>query len=241
MKIIIGNWKMNGDAATLAEMLDALRGIATENTVIICPPATLLYMAAGAPVAFGAQDVSAHENGAYTGEISAKMIVETGAKYTIVGHSERRMWHGETNDIVLQKATRALENGLKPIICVGETREEKEAGTTEMVIERQLKESIPSCRMSHVTCHDLIVAYEPVWAVSGRGTGLVPTTDDICKIHAYIAGILKSMGLTGTAILYGGSVNGDTAAEIMAIPNVSGVLVGGKSLKPADFLPIVKA
>lgn len=228
MKIIVGNWKMNGDIMSLLEMYSALEEVETDNTVIICPPCAMLFATPPANVFVGAQDVSAHENGAYTGEISAQMLNEIGARYVIVGHSERRQNHFETNEIVREKAMRALEAGLVPILCVGETFEQKSKGQTFDVLREQIENSIPSSPASSI-----IIAYEPVWAVSGRGTGLTPTMDEIAKIHEFLR------TLTPAPILYGGSVNGDTAAEIMSIPNVDGVLVGAKSLKPDDFIPII--
>ncbi len=231
-KIIAGNWKMNGSRESLKIMSEALKELKTDNTVIICPPFTFLGEN-DSKISFGAQDVSAHESGAYTGEISAKMISDTGAKFVIVGHSERRQYHNESNKLVAQKAIAALGAGLTPIICVGETREQKESGQTLEIIETQVRESLPENASSAI-----IVAYEPVWAI---GTGLVPTMDDIANVHAHIAKTLKSLGFGGTPILYGGSVKGSNAAEIMAIDYVGGVLVGGASLKPDDFLPIINA
>ncbi|MCL2538552.1 MAG: triose-phosphate isomerase [Alphaproteobacteria bacterium] len=228
-KIIAGNWKMNGSAAALDIMIGALGDVKTDATIIICPPFPYLVVASSASVAIGAQDVSTHASGAYTGEVSAKMIAETGAKYVIVGHSERRQYHGETNAIVAAKAARALENNLIPIICVGETKGEKEAGRAFDIVGAQIRESIPGDASG-----EIVIAYEPVWAI---GTGLVPTMDDIREMHAHIANIVGE----SVPILYGGSVKGSNAAEIMGIAHVGGVLVGGASLTPADFLPIVKA
>ncbi len=230
MKFIAGNWKMNGTRTALKEMVDALQNVDTENKVILCVPYTMLGLNSG-KVSLGAQDVSAHEKGAYTGEISAAMIAETGAKYVIVGHSERRQYHEETNDIVRQKAELALSAGLTPIICVGETMEEKQAGKTMAVIESGVRESIPSD-----VNQDIIVAYEPRWAI---GAGLTPTEAEIAEAHKLIADTLNNMGLYGTPVLYGASVKATNAAEIMSIPNVDGVLVGGASLKPDDFIPII--
>lgn len=230
MKIIAGNWKMNGAQNALKEMVDALQNVDTDNKVVLCVPYTMLCLDSGR-VALGAQDVSAHEKGAYTGEVSATMIAETGAKYVIVGHSERRQYHEETNSIVRQKAALALNAGLTPIICVGETMEEKQAGKTMAVIESGVRESIPSD-----VSRDIIVAYEPRWAI---GAGLTPTEAEIAEAHKLIADTLKNMGLAGTPVLYGASVKATNAAEIMSIPNVDGVLVGGASLKPDDFIPII--
>lgn len=229
MKIIAGNWKMNGTRAALENMLHALRDIVTNNRVILCVPFTMLG-AHSENVALGAQDVSAHDHGAFTGDVSAPMIADTGAKYVIVGHSERRMYHGETNDIVRQKATAAIAAGLTPIICVGETMDEKQAGKTMAIIESGVRESVPS------NARNVIVAYEPRWAI---GAGLTPTADEIAAAHTLIANTLTDMGLDGTPVLYGASVKGTNAAEIMSIAHVDGVLVGGASLKPDDFIPII--
>lgn len=230
MKFIAGNWKMNGSRKMLTEMIDALKTVKTENAIILCVPYTMLCVDADC-VSLGAQDVSTHDHGAYTGEISASMIAETGAKYVIIGHSERRQYHNETNDIVRQKVTAALSAGLTPIICVGETMEEKQAGKTMEIIESGVRESIPN----DVT-EPIIVAYEPRWAI---GAGLTPTAEEIAEAHKLIADTLTSMGLSDTPVLYGASVKGSNAAEIMSIPNVGGVLVGGASLKPDDFIPII--
>lgn len=231
MKIIAGNWKMNGTASALREMQAALGAISTENTVILCVPFTMISGANGA-AAIGAQDVSAHDYGAFTGEVSATMLRDAGAKYVIVGHSECRMYHGDTNEIVKQKATLALSAGLTPIICVGETMDERNAGKTMEIIESGVRESVPT------DGGDVIVAYEPRWAI---GVGITPTDDDIAAAHALVAETLAKMGRGGTPILYGASVKGHNAAQIMSIPHVDGVLVGGASLKPDDFIPIIMA
>lgn len=221
---------MNGSRTALVEMVAGLQEIETNNTIILCVPYTMLGLTTGR-VAIGAQDVSAHTHGAYTGEVSAQMIADTGAKYVIVGHSERRQYHSDTNNIVRDKATRALANGLIPIICVGETMDEKQAGKTMAVIESGVRESVPSDVSTPI-----IIAYEPRWAI---GAGLTPTESEIADAHALIAKTLADMGLAGTPILYGASVKGTNAAEIMSIPNVDGVLVGGASLKCDDFIPII--
>ena len=231
MKIIAGNWKMNGSRAALVEMQDALANVTTENTVILCVPFTVVSGANG-PAAIGAQDVSIHDHGAFTGEVSANMLRDAGVKYVIVGHSERRMYHNETNEIVNQKAQMALSAGLTPIICVGETMEERNAGKTMEIIESGVRESVPSDGGA------VIVAYEPRWAI---GAGITPSDEDIAAAHALIAKTLEKMGRGGTPILYGASVKGANAAQIMSIPHVDGVLVGGASLKPADFIPIIIA
>ena len=231
MKFIIGNWKMNGSREILREMIEKTNGIKTENRVVLCVPFTMLGEKSES-IAFGAQDVSAHERGAYTGEVSAAMLIAAGAKYVIVGHSERRMYHDETNDIVREKATRALDAGLTPIICVGETMDEKRAGKTLDVITAMVRESVPN------DVHDdIIIAYEPRWAI---GAGITPTAEDITTAHRVIADTLSYMGLDGTPILYGASVNSTNVADIVAIENVAGVLVGGASLKPDEFVPIIE-
>jgi len=232
MKIIAGNWKMNGSRAKLGEMLSALRVVKTENRVILCVPFTMLGVDGGW-VGIGAQDVSSHQNGAYTGEVSATMLAEARAKYVIVGHSERRMYHDETNDIVRAKAQMAIEQGITPIICVGETMDEKRSGKTMDVIESGVRESVPA------DVHDgIIIAYEPRWAI---GAGITPTAQEIADAHRVIAETLSYMGLAGTPILYGASVNAGNVADIVAIKNVDGVLVGGASLKPQDFIPIIES
>ena len=230
MKVIAGNWKMNGTRNGLKDMVAALQNVETENKVILCVPFTMLGVGSG-KTSLGSQDVSTHDHGAYTGEVSAQMISDTGAKYVIVGHSERRQYHNETNDIVRQKVEAALSAGLTPIVCVGETMDEKQAGKTMEIIESGVRESIPNN-----IDKDIIVAYEPRWAI---GAGLTPTTEEIAEAHKLIADTLTSMGLAGTPVLYGASVKGSNAAEIMSIPNVDGVLVGGASLKPDDFIPII--
>lgn len=230
MKVIAGNWKMNGSYNGLIDMVNALQNVETENKIILCVPYTMLRVE-GKRISLGAQDVSVHDHGAYTGEVSANMIADAGAKYVIVGHSERRQYHNETNDIVRQKVTAALSAGLTPIVCVGETMDEKQAGKTMEIIESGVRESIPND-----VNEDIIVAYEPRWAI---GAGLTPTTEEIAEAHKLIADTLASMGLSGTPVLYGASVKGSNAAEIMSIPNVDGVLVGGASLKPDDFIPII--
>ena len=221
---------MNGSRENLVNMVAALQNIETENTVVLCVPYTMLDVTSD-NIALGAQDVSTHDHGAYTGEVSAQMVADTGAKYTIVGHSERRQYHGETNDIVRQKAASALAAGLTPIICVGETMDEKQAGKTMEIIESGVRESIPNDVNGKI-----IVAYEPRWAI---GAGLTPTDEEIAAAHKLIADTLSDIGLDGTPVLYGASVKGSNAAQIMSIPNVDGVLVGGASLKPDDFIPII--
>ena len=223
---------MNGSRELLREMIQKMQDIKTTNRVVLCVPFTMLGEKSK-KIAFGAQDVSTHERGAYTGEISATMLTEAGAKYVIVGHSERRMYHDETNDIVREKATRALEQGITPIICVGETMDEKRAGKTIDIITAMVRESVPANVQD-----DIIIAYEPRWAI---GAGITPTAEEIANAHRVIADTLAYMELNGTPVLYGASVNVANAADIMAIKNVDGVLVGGASLKPDEFIPIIES
>ncbi len=229
MKIIAGNWKLNGTLHALRHMIDALDKIDTQNTIIICPPYTMLCTDSGR-ISLGAQDISIHSNGAYTGDVSAQMVADCGATYTLVGHSECRQYHGDTNADVRAKASHAIAAGLTPIICIGETMDEKNAGQTMTVIEQGLGECIPD----HAP--RFIVAYEPRWAI---GAGITPTHDEIAQTHQFIAETLTRMGFAQTPILYGASVNAHNAADIMSIPHVDGVLVGGASLKPDDFIPII--
>ena len=230
MKIIAGNWKMNGTHENLVKMIQDLSAIDTENTIILCVPYTMLCTDSG-KIALASQDISTHDHGAYTGEISAKMVAATGAKYTLIGHSECRQYHGDTNATVRTKAEQALSNGLTPIICVGETMDEKQAGKTMEIIESGVRESVPS-----VVNSNIIIAYEPRWAI---GAGITPTSNEIESAHELIAKTLDDMGLGGTPVLYGASVKGSNALEIMSIPHVDGVLVGGASLKSDDFIPII--
>ena len=221
---------MNGSQENLNNMIHALSDIDTQNQVILCVPYTMLCTDSG-KISLAAQDISQHTHGAYTGEVSAAMVAATGAKYTIIGHSECRAYHGDTNSIVRAKAQQALANGLTPIICVGETMDEKQAGKTMAVIESGVRESVPSDVNT-----DIIIAYEPRWAI---GAGITPTDAEIADAHMLIAKTLDSMGLSGTPILYGASVKGTNASDIMSIPHVDGVLVGGASLKVDDFIPII--
>jgi len=242
--LIAGNWKMNGLAAELAEaraVAEALVADPAQCRVALCPPATLVAQMAwslkGSPVEVGGQDCHADPAGAHTGDVSAEMLADAGARLVIVGHSERRADHGETDAIVRAKAEAALRAGLEPIICVGETLDERKAGRALDVVTGQVEESVPL----GVIGHDFAVAYEPVWAI---GTGLTPTLTEIAEVHAAIRRTLtRRLGAAGgvAPILYGGSVKPSNAAEILATAEVGGALVGGASLKAADFLQIVRA
>jgi triosephosphate isomerase len=235
---------MNGLSAALAEVQAIVKAVAAEPTradVMICPPATLLAQMAwatkGSAVLLGGQDCHPAAAGAHTGDIAAEMLADAGAKAVIVGHSERRADHGELDRIVRAKAAAAHRAGLAAIVCIGETRGEREAGLTLDVVRRQLEASLPH----GATASNTVVAYEPVWAI---GTGLTPSTADIAGVHAAIRTALEQRFGTpgrGTRVLYGGSVKPANAAEILALPNVDGALVGGASLTAGDFLAIIRA
>lgn len=240
-KLAAGNWKMNGDLAALAEV-EALVAAhpAPGCDVLICPPAPLLYplksKLGDAPVAVGGQDCHASVSGAHTGDISASLLRDLGADYVILGHSERRADHGETDADVSAKAVAAHDAGLISIICVGETEAQRDGGETLDVIAAQLAGSVPGC----ATAANTVIAYEPVWAI---GTGRTPTNDQIAEVHALMRDKLKSAisDAADVRLLYGGSVKPGNATEIFAIADVDGALVGGASLKAADFGPIVAA
>jgi triosephosphate isomerase len=239
--LIAGNWKMNGLKSSQAEF-DAMRegaaSVAAKADLLVCPPASLIAgfaeRAKGSKVAIGAQDCHPKASGAHTGDLSAEMLADSGAIAIIVGHSERRADHGETDALVRQKAEAAWRAGLTAIVCIGETQQQRDAGQTLNICGGQLAGSLPD----GATSANLVVAYEPVWAI---GTGLTPTPADVEQVHAFIRGVLtdRFKGEGGKIrILYGGSVKPSNAGELMAIANVNGALVGGASLKSADFLAI---
>jgi triosephosphate isomerase len=239
--LIAGNWKMNGLRASIAELeavTQCSETIGMKAELLICPPATLVAAFAarahGSHIEIGGQDCHPEASGAHTGDISAEMLKDAGASYVIVGHSERRADHHETDALVRQKAEAAKRAGLTAIVCVGETGAERDAGRATDIVGRQIEGSIPD----GATAADLVVAYEPVWAI---GTGVTPTTADIEQIHDFIrlklSQKLKSHG-NAIRILYGGSLKPTNSVEILAIPNVNGGLIGGASLKAADFLAI---
>ncbi len=230
MKIIVGNWKMNGNIEDKEILLKAIKNLRTKNEVAVCLPFTLIY-GNNHGVTIGAQDISEHNNGAYTGDISGQMLKDADVKCVIVGHSERRLYHNETNAIVKAKATAAIKNSIVPIVCIGETLEEKKSGRTMSVVKKMLLESVPKNG-------DYIVAYEPRWAI---GTGKTPTIEEIKAVHETIFKALHGINREDVPVLYGGSVNADNVATISSIPHVDGVLVGGASLKSDTFLPIIKA
>jgi triosephosphate isomerase len=245
-KLIAGNWKMNGSLAAnealvhgVQQGLQALGG--QKPQVAVCVPAAYLsqvqQLVKGSGIDLGSQDVSAHEQGAYTGEVSAAMLKDFAVRYAIVGHSERRQYHGETDEQVAHKAQRALSAGITPIVCVGETLAEREAGKTEEVVKRQLAAVI------HANGHcisEIVVAYEPVWAI---GTGKTASPEQAQAVHAVLRGQLKAATEHSDRvhILYGGSMNAANAAELLAQPDIDGGLIGGAALKVADFLTIIAA
>ena len=244
VKLVAGNWKMNGLGASLGEaeaLAKALQEQAAACRVALCPPATLVdRMAralAGGPVELGGQDCHAEVSGAFTGSVSAAMLTDAGATLVILGHSERRAGFGETDADVAAKVEAALAAGLEPIICIGETLAEREAGQAVEVVSRQVAGSLPSSLAGKA----FAVAYEPVWAI---GTGLTPTLEQIEEVHAAVrAAMVAKLGEGGRVapILYGGSVKPSNAVEILAVAEVGGALVGGASLKAEDFLGIIRA
>jgi triosephosphate isomerase (TIM) len=236
--LVAGNWKMNGLAASIGQLKAIIAGAPGLPNVelMVCPPATLIAgfaaAARGSSVLIGGQDCHALPLGAYTGDISAEMLKDAGAAAVIVGHSERRQYHGETDAAVRAKALAARRAGLLAIVCVGETRAERESGRALAIVGAQLDGSLPD------DAADFVVAYEPVWAI---GTGLTPTTNDVADMHRSVRERLVSRyGKAGeaTRILYGGSVNPKNAKELLAVKNVDGALVGGASLKADEFLAI---
>jgi len=243
LKLIAGNWKMNGGLVANEALVRAIaQGMAGAScTVAVCVPAPYLHqvnqLRAGTPIELGAQDVSRHEQGAFTGEVSAPMLREFGVRYAIVGHSERRQYHGETDELVAEKAKTALAHGVTPIVCVGETLAEREAGRTQDVVKRQLAAVI------HTNGHcisEIVVAYEPVWAI---GTGKTATPEQAQEVHALLRAQLKAATPHPERIhiLYGGSMNAGNAAALLAQPDIDGGLIGGASLKAPDFLQIIAA
>ena len=240
-KRIFGNWKMNGSLASNAALLDLLKqGLGhADCEIAVCAPAPYLAqlqsLLSGSAIAIGAQDVSAQAGGAFTGEVSGAMLREFGVRYVLVGHSERRQYHAESDEMVARKAQAALASGITPVVCVGETLAQREAGETEPVVRRQLSAVVQ--RNGHCLS-EIVLAYEPVWAI---GTGLTATPEQAQSVHA----VLRAQLLAATTaaarvpILYGGSMNAANAAELLAQADIDGGLVGGASLKAADFLAIV--
>ncbi len=244
--LVAGNWKMNGLSASIAELDHMLQGfdgsLSGKLDLLVCPPFTLIEefsaTAKGSKLMIGGQDCHPNASGAHTGDISAEMLADSGARAVIVGHSERRTNHGEIDALVRSKAEAAFRAGLIAIVCVGETKAERDAGRTLEVVAIQLKGSIPAAAKAEW----LVIAYEPVWAI---GSGLTPTQADVTEVHGLIRKELstrfgKDLG-EASRILYGGSVKPDNAAELLKVDNVDGALIGGASLKAADFLAIARA
>ena len=239
-KIIAGNWKMNGKLENLLEIKKISNEFARSKIeIIICPPFTLLSVASkiAKNVYLGAQNLHPESEGAFTGEISADMLVDLGVKYSIIGHSERRNEHNETNEIVARKVKISLEKNLQTIICIGETELQRNENSTLEILEQQLLESLAN----NTNSEKLIVAYEPIWAI---GTGLIPEVSEISKIHDFLRVRLVELygsNASNIPLLYGGSVNGSNASEIFNVNNVNGALVGGASLSFEKFAPIIRA
>ena len=241
-QLVVGNWKLHGSRPANAELLAGILAARPfTGDVAVCVPFPYLHETAatlaGSDLRWGAQDVSAHEQGAYTGEVSAAMLAECGCRYAIVGHSERRAYHGESDQLVADKAKAALARGVTPIVCVGETLAQREAGETAAVVKRQLSNVI------HTLAHcagEIVVAYEPVWAI---GTGLTATPEQAQQVHALLRAQLQAATGHGDKmrILYGGSVKPDNAAALFAQPDIDGGLIGGAALKAADFVAIARA
>ena len=241
-RLVVGNWKMHGSRPANAALLDGiLQARPFGCDVAVCVPFPYLSETAatlaGSDVRWGAQDCSVHEQGAYTGEVSAAMLAELGCRYVIVGHSERRAMHGESDQLVADKAKAALGRGVTPIVCVGETLAQREAGQTEAVVKRQLSAVI------HTLAHcagEMVVAYEPVWAI---GTGLSASPEQAQAVHALLRAQLRAATphADGMKILYGGSVKPDNALALFSQPDIDGGLIGGASLKAADFVAICRA
>ena len=245
-KLVVGNWKMHGSRASNAELIKGLleadlAATAPKADVAVCPPFVFLADVAealkGSAIAFGTQDLSVQAQGAYTGEVSGPMVREFGAKYAIVGHSERRTYHAEGDQLVADKAKAALAHGLVPIVCVGETLAEREADQTEAVVSRQMKAVIDTLGEQLAA---IVVAYEPVWAI---GTGKTATPEQAQAVHAMLRSQLKAARAEAASVplLYGGSVKPDNARELFAQADIDGGLIGGASLKAADFVAIARA
>ncbi len=242
-RLIAGNWKMNGLRSSLAEIATLARALdaaAVDAEVLVCPPFTLIAAAvgeAGDRIGVGAQDCDPMACGARTGDVSAEMIADAGATAVIVGHSERRQFHGESDETVAAKAQAAKRAGLHAIICVGETEAERNAGLALGVVRSHLEKSVPA----GFAARDVTIAYEPIWAI---GSGRTPTREEIAEVHGHVRAFLEErMGRAGAEarILYGGSVKPANAAAILGVPNVDGALVGGASLRAAEFLEIITA
>ena len=244
--LVAGNWKMNGSLASVRELLQGLKdGVGQVNNakVVVCPPAVFIpetqAQLAGTVIGWGGQDVSTRESGAYTGETAASMLTDFACEYVIIGHSERRTYHGETDQTVAEKFAAARKAGLIPLFCIGETLEQREQGITEDVVARQIDAVIEHCGVDMLG--EGVIAYEPVWAI---GTGKTATPEQAQEVHAFIRNRIAGSSpavADSMQILYGGSMKPDNAAELMANPDIDGGLIGGASLKASDFLAICTA
>ena len=241
-RLVIGNWKMHGDTAFNSELLAGLRagiGETPNCDVAVCVPFPYLYqtrsLLESTGVSWGAQDVSEHEKGAYTGEVAGSMLADFACRWVLVGHSERRSYHGESDSAVAAKAAAALAAGITPVVCVGETLQEQEAGNTHAVIDRQLA---PVLALGAEAVAKLVIAYEPVWAI---GTGRTATPEQAQDVHAFIRQRLQSIGAPQVRVLYGGSVKASNAASLFAMADIDGALVGGAALVASEFLSIAAA
>lgn len=245
-KLIAGNWKMNASLEVNASLLARIKaglGKASASDVAVCVPAPYFAQCraelAGTVIAWGGQDLSEHESGAYTGEVSAAMMLDFACRYVIVGHSERRTYHGETNELVAKKTRRALKSGLTPIVCVGETLAQREAGDTDKIVGQQIDTVLDAIEANDLS--NIVVAYEPVWAI---GTGKTATPQMAQEVHAMLRAKLAQKNVVTAPqvkILYGGSMKPDNAKELLAMSDIDGGLIGGAALKAADFLAIVDA
>lgn len=242
-RLVMGNWKMHGSLASNQQLLnDLISGLGeahAHSDVVVCAPHPYLSQLQAClkttPIQWGAQNVNAHAPGAFTGEVSTAMLQDFGCAWVLVGHSERRALYGETDADVLAKTLAALEAGLSPVVCVGETESEQAAGQTEAVISQQLESIL---KIDPALLSRVVIAYEPVWAI---GTGKSASPEQAQAVHAYIRGLLTQHHAASVRVLYGGSVNATNAAELFAMPDINGALVGGASLKAAEFLSIAAA
>ena len=244
--LIAGNWKMNGSRESIAELLNGIKagmGDVNNAEVAVCAPSIFIGEVqsnlSGSDVTWGGQDLSVHDSGAYTGETAASMLNEYGCKYVIIGHSERRTYHAESDELVAEKFEQAMNNGLIPLFCIGETLEEREQGITEDVVARQIDAVLN--RVGAAGMGKGVIAYEPVWAI---GTGKTATPEQAQDVHAFIRGRVAAADADvaeKVQILYGGSMNAGNAAELLSQTDIDGGLIGGASLKPEDFLTIARA
>jgi triosephosphate isomerase len=245
-KLIAGNWKMNASLEANASLLAGINaglGQAPASDIAVCVPAPYFAQCraelAGTAIAWGGQDLSEHESGAYTGEVSAAMMLDFACRYVIVGHSERRTYHGETNELVAKKTRRALKSGLTPIVCVGETLAEREAGDTDKIVGQQIDAVLDAIDVNDMS--NIVVAYEPVWAI---GTGKTATPQMAQEVHAMLRAKLAQKNVATAPqvkILYGGSMKPNNAKELLSMSDIDGGLIGGAALKAADFLAIINA